>query len=159
MKQANFTAYAFTAILSVLAAYVIGFGQTLDSFTFTLDDAQYEAAGLSKLTEVELSHLFTYIESIPRISYLEESSAHALRKKGWKVAQVYGIQKLKTDGSRDEDEYLVCVFDQHVQILDLPLFADRLSPGFYRAELSGTTLSILHPDGEEERYWIKETRE
>jgi hypothetical protein len=159
MKQSNFTAYAFTSILSVLAAYVIGIGQTLDSYSYVLDDDQYAACGLNKLSSEELTNLFAFMERIPRVSYLEESAVHTLQRDDWKIAQVYGIQKLIAGNSTAEEEYLVCVIDQRVQILDLPLFTDRLSPGSYWAKISGSTLLVLHPSGEEERYWIAETRD
>lgn len=158
MKQSNFTAYAFTAILSVLAAYVIGIGQTLDSFTFTLDDDQYAACGLNKLSPEELSTLFAFIESVPRISYLEESGANYLRSEGWKVAQVFGVQRLKAKGSDSELEYLVGVDEQGVHLLRLTGFGGRLSPGWYWVETSTMTWNILQPDGENELYWIEETR-
>ena len=155
MKQSNFTAYAFTAILSVLAAYVIGIGQTLDSFTFTLDDDQYAACGLNKLTQEELSTLFAVIETIPRNSYIEESGANYLRSEGWKAAQVFGVQRLKANGSGSESEHLVGVDKHGVHLLRLPILGGRLTPGWYWVQTTGATLNILQPDGEIELYWIK----
>jgi hypothetical protein len=159
MKQSNFTAFALTAILSVLAAYVIGIGQTLDSFSFRMDDDQYAASGLDKLTPEELTNLFRFLETIPRISYLEESAAHYFQEEGWETVQLYGVQKLKLEDSDSEDDYLVGVLQQETRILRLPMLVDRLPPGWYWVKPSHSYWMILHPNGEDELYWIEETRE
>ena len=120
MKSANFSAYAMTALISVVFASVTGIGQSLDPLGVFLDDVSYEACGLHKLTETEATNLLRLVGSLPRYSYLEESALHRMEQDDWEPVEVYGLQTVAGDGPGEPEELLVATRAQRVYSLRLP---------------------------------------
>jgi hypothetical protein len=158
MKSANFSAYAMTALISVVFASVTGIGQSMDPLGVFLNDVSYEACGLHKLTETEAANLFRLVGSLPRYSYLEESALRHLEQDDWEPVEIYGLQTVAGDSPGEPEELLVATRAQRVFSLRLPTMEDPLAPGIYWAQMHSSWWCIMRPDGSTVDHWVEETR-
>jgi len=139
------------AIAIVLAiGLVLRAGENNKPLQIALDQSQYDACGLEKLTDQEQQHLFGLIAACPRESYLYESAAAKFLSDGWREIRVVGALR-KVPGS---DDKLVVVLDEYELIALDPIIVPHLpGPGAYWAKTAGTSWTLLFPDGREYSFW------
>jgi len=143
-------------ILIIAIAFIMVAGIAMNSqavekgnpFKLSLSSDEYNACGLSKLTDSEAERLFSMISSAPAESYLRETALNYMRKKGWRRIQVLGITK-NEESVMDED--LLMILDKYaIVLLDAWHNDDTyLDPGIYWAKNSLSSWDIVFPDGTE----------
>jgi len=121
------------------------------SFDF-LNNSEFEACGLHKLTAQEQSLLFSRLGVASLPSYCETSAEAFVKRDGYHRIRVLGA----AEDPESHNRYLLYVwFDYRVRVLESPLGGDPLEPGIYWSDHDdpSRTWGILYPDGKEQTLW------
>ena len=149
------------AVIIVMAGLYVALFAQEDSrppYTEFLHEDQYQACGLSKLSEGELLNLVGVVRGWGGISYLGEGAHNYMKRQGWYRTELLGYQKLNlSDATMAPREYLLAYREGRLHILDLPITGRRLDPGVYWSKGGGSTWWILTPEGEESSHWVRES--
>ena len=150
---------ASLGVLAVIGIFAFGYGlhagEKEKPLRLALDESQYAACGLDKLTDLEQQHLFGLVAGFPGKSFLFESAAARLQRDGWKEIRVLGA--LIAEG--DTDDKLIVVLDEYDLVTLDPTMVPHLPrPGVYWAKSAGSSWTILFPDGAEGTFWARDSR-
>ncbi|PKK82295.1 MAG: hypothetical protein CVT49_14305 [candidate division Zixibacteria bacterium HGW-Zixibacteria-1] len=85
-------------------------------------------------------------------SYLDNSAAQYLTKNGWVKIRVLGA--IPAAGGVDEKHILIS-HQYDLYILDPMIIPYLPDPGMYWAKSSGSSWTLLYPDGETHDFWGK----
>jgi len=141
------------SIVVLLAAAVLPqAGEDNDPFMTAFGSSRYIECGLNKLSPSERMQLHGLITGAAIESFLDISAAAFMEKDGWSRISVLGA--VPSDEGIDEKHILIG-HQYELFILDPPIVPYLPEPGVYWAKNSGSSWTIIYPDGGTYDFWGK----
>ncbi len=152
----NRIATLFAVVVALLiTAYALNAQDKRKALFSALGQDQYVSCGLDKLDYDEQNRLFEVISAGPVESHLRESAIRYMEEQGWQRTRVVGA--LATNDAFNT-KYLLAVREYELFTLDPSATTNLVDPGVYWFKISGSTWTLLYPDGTEGRFWEKDLR-
>lgn len=143
-------------VASVLvSAMLLDAGDRRQAIISALGEKSYLNCGMDKLNDRERSNLFGLIGGYPITSYTQSAAEAYLRKKGWRQVQVLGAVLADTTFN---EKHLVVSDNYDLYLLDPTIVPYLPDPGVYLASTTGSSWTLIFPNGEEGSFWATELK-
>ncbi|MCB2230166.1 hypothetical protein KQH82_05585 [bacterium] len=151
-----FVSGAVAALVVVLVSgMLVADEQAITAPLEQLMPEQYQSSGLYKLEASEQEQLIQSFATAPVPSFTAKSAERYLEKEGWRPIRVVGAVVVNTITS---ERHLLAVHDYKFVTLDPIGEPYLLEPGRYWAKTTGSSWTVLYPDGSAVTHWMRERR-
>ena len=141
------------AVTAILTAVVVPLAQEDDDpFITAFGNSRYNDCGLDKLTPSERRQLHGLITGAVAESYLEEGAVGYMQKKGWSKVAILGAVP-SNDGF--DDKHILISHKYDLYVLDPMIVPYLPDPGMYWGKNSGSSWTLVYPDGGTCDFWGK----
>lgn len=152
MKQGAWAVIALVGVL-VFAGITLPDENENQRLRELLGADKFTTCGIEKLSDDEQESLAEVMVAQPLPFYIEEAAVRYLEKQGWQKVRIIGA--VETDGPFEE-LHLLAVNRYEFFTLDPVMSSPLADPGIYWCKITGTSWTLLYPDGAEGTFWSDE---
>lgn len=151
MSNKRLWGFVTAAVAVVLLSSVIVMGDSPTPFSELLSDSEFDACGLSKLTDDEADRLFALL-CVSRTDFLGETAFKRMETDGWVPVDLVGYG-LRREDTPWPEKFLICARAGELHRFRLPMGDDDLEPGRYWCKANGRVWTLMRPDASTESLW------